>query len=374
MTIITSRFERRLGKGDRDPADGVRAGGVTRRLSTRRSERHRGEPWRDWAAIGLWIHAQMLLVALISPSWPWLLLAALPLSLAFATGTLTILHDAGHRRFSRRTWPNVFAVQTAVPLGFFVQHWTLKHRVHHRSSQVYPLDEATRNTTVRMHPGIERKPVHRYQHLYAWFLYALAWVGELDSQFTYVRKGNIIGLEVPPFHVRLGQWLFEKAFWALVITPYVLLLGPGKFTLYFMVAMSVGAVQAAIVLVVGHINEGLYAPSEQPAPRDWSKHLVATTASFSTRSLPMRWLTGGMTHHLAHHLKPVAPRHQLPQLHTTVVEKVVRASGLPHVEYPTLTSATISHYRRLKELGRTDGGPPVVTGPTAAGAPAGGGQ
>lgn len=124
--------------------------------------------------------------------------------------------------------------------------------------------------------------------------------------------------------------------------------------------------QAAIVLVVGHINEGLYAPSEQPAPKDWSKHLVATTASFSTKSLPMRWLTGGMTHHLAHHLKPVAPRYQLPQLHTTVVEKVVKASGLPQVEYPTLTAATISHYRRLKELGRTDGGPPVVTGPTVA--------
>ncbi|GAA3606241.1 hypothetical protein GCM10022223_22640 [Kineosporia mesophila] len=366
MTIITSRFERRAGKGgNAESADRESTLGVARRLSARRSDRHRGEPWRDWAAIGLLNHAQMLAVALIAPSWPWLLLAALPLSLTFATGTLTILHDAGHRRFSRKTWPNVLATQTAIPLGFFVQHWTLKHRVHHRSSQVYPLDEATRNTTVRMHPGIERKPIHRYQHFYAWFLYAFAWVGELDSQITYVRKGNIIGLEVPPFRVRLGQWLFEKAFWALVISPYGILLGPGKFALYFMVAMSLGAVQAAIVLVVGHINEGLYAPDEQPAPKDWSKHLVATTASFNTGSLPMRWLTGGMTHHLAHHLKPVAPRHQLPQLHTTVVAKVVQASGLPHVEYPTLTSATISHYRRLKELGHSDGGPPVVTGPTA---------
>jgi linoleoyl-CoA desaturase len=306
--------------------------------------------------IGLLNHAQLLAVALIRPSWPWLLLAAIPFSVTLAIGTLTVLHDAGHHRFARKTWPNVVAVHTAVPLGFWVSHWTLKHRVHHRASQVYPLDEATRNTLVRMHPGVELRPYHRYQHIYAWFLYGLAWVGELNSQATFIVKGNVLGVEVPDRAARIRSFLAEKALVAVLLTPYVLLLGWGKLAIYVVAGMTLGSVLTAVVLVVGHINVGLKPSSQAPSQKEWSRHLVRTTADFNLGSRPVRWLTGGMTHHLAHHLKPVAPRHQLPQLTETVVQKVVAAAGEPHVVYPTLTRATINHARRLRELGR-----PLVT-------------
>jgi linoleoyl-CoA desaturase len=114
------------------------------------------------------------------------------------------------------------------------------------------------------------------------------------------------------------------------------------------------------VLVVGHINEGLYPPTEVPSQKEWSRHLVRTTANFNTDNPVVRWFTGGMTHHLAHHLKPVAPRHQLPVLNDTVVQDIVDKSGLPLVEYPTLIAATRSHGRRLRELGRADFIDPVV--------------
>jgi len=355
MTIIATRLERRSAAARVAPA-----AKVTRRLSSRRSDRNRGEPWRDWAVIALLNHAQLLTVALIRPSWPWLLLAAIPLGVTLATGTLTVLHDAGHRRFARKEWPNVFAVQTSVPLGLWVSHWTLKHRVHHRASQVYPVDEATRSNLIRMHPGVPLRPHHRYQHLYAWFLYGLAWVGELNSQLTFVFKGNVIGVEVPSFWRRVRSFLLEKAFCAVVLLPYILLLGVGKLAVYVVTAMTFGAVLAAIVLVVGHINEGLYPPSEVPAPKEWSRHLVRTTANFNTTNPVVRWFTGGMTHHLAHHLKPVAPRHTFPHLNNTVVQDVVAKSGLPLVEYPTLIAATRSHARRLRELGRADFVEPTV--------------
>jgi linoleoyl-CoA desaturase len=358
MTIIATRFDRRV-PGSPGPSAGT---GVTRRLTSRRSDRHRGEPWRDWAAIALLNHAQLLVVALIRPSWPWLLLLAIPFAVTLSTGTLTVLHDAGHRRFARTEWPNVFAVQTSVPLGLWVSHWTLKHRVHHRASQVFPVDEATRSNLVRMHPGVPLKPHHRFQHIYAFPLYGLAWVGELNSQLTFVWKGNVIGVEVPSRAARARSFLLEKAFCAVVLLPYVLLLGPVKLAIYVVTAMTLGAVLAAIVLVVGHINEGLYPPSQVPSQKEWSKHIVRTTANFNTSNRVVRWLTGGMTHHLAHHLKPVAPRHELPTLNDTVVQDVVAKSGLPLVEYPSLFAATLSHARRLRELGRPDvpGSPEVL--------------
>lgn len=313
----------------------------------------RTEPWRDWAVLAVLNHGQLLAVGGLRPGWPWLLLNALPLGLTLAIGTLTVLHDAGHRRFARAEWPNVLAVQTSVPLGLWVGHWTLKHRVHHRVSQVYPLDESTRSSSLlRLHPATPLRPVHRYQHLYAWALYGLAWVGELRSQLTYLRTGSVAGTDTPRGLARVRSFLSEKALCAVVLTPYALLSGPGRFAVYLLTAMTFGSVFAAVVLVVGHVNIGLAPTTQAPTGREWSGHLVRTTASFSTSNTAVRWLTGGMTHHLAHHLRPVAARRELPALHRTLVPQVAAAAHTPQVDYPTLTSAIRSHFQRLRELGR----------------------
>jgi len=118
--------------------------------------------------------------------------------------------------------------------------------------------------------------------------------------------------------------------------------------------MTVGSVIAAVVLVVGHINTGLMPACSAPqGRREWSAHLVRTSASFRTQSRAARWLTGGMTHHLAHHLRATAPRGELPVLHTTVVAEVVAATGATLVEYPTFSSAVRGHWRVLRSLGQT---------------------
>lgn len=272
-----------------------------------------------------------------------------------ATATLTVLHDAGHRRFARRAWPNVIAVHTASPVGFWVAHWTLKHRVHHKYTQVYPLDDATRSSgMVRLHPSAPRWRVHRFQHLYAWVLYSLAWAGELRSQVTFLRTGALAGIETPGPWRRTGSFLLEKGLCALVLLPYALVIGVRDLAVLFVTAMSLASVIAAVVLVVGHINIGLHPTSLVPGGREWAAHLVRTTASFNTESFVVRWMTGGMTHHLAHHLKPVAARADLPELHRSTVVEVVAASGEELVEYPTLLSAVRGHYRKLRDLGRSD--------------------
>jgi len=102
-------------------------------------------------------HSQLPAVAGLRPAWPWLPLplplSALPLGLTLAIGALTVLHEAGHQRLARARRPNVLAIQTSLPLGLWVRHWSLKHRVHHRVSQVCPLDESTRSSSLlRLRP------------------------------------------------------------------------------------------------------------------------------------------------------------------------------------------------------------------------------
>jgi linoleoyl-CoA desaturase len=298
-------------------------------------------------------HGMLVAVAVLQPAWPWLLLAALPLGVTMSTATLTVLHDAGHRRLSKRTWPNVLAVQTSAPVGLWVGHWTLKHRVHHRVTQVYPLDDATRSSgMVRLHPGAPLHPMHRFQHYYAWPLYGLAWLGEIRSQVNFMRTGELAGIEAPPKRARRISFAAEKVFCLAVLAPYFWLVGPLSMTVLMLVALTWGSFLVGVLNVVGHINIGLSPTSQAPRGREWTAHIVRTTANFSTSSRTMRWLSGGLTHHLAHHLRPIAPRAQLPELHETLVPETARAAGEQVVTYPSLTAAVRGHFEALRVLGR----------------------
>lgn len=326
------------------------------RASHRRGavRRPRWEPWRDWVIITLLNHAILLTIALLHVRGMELALSAVPLAMGFAVGTLTVLHDAGHRMFGRRSLPNVFAVQTSTPLGLWVGHWGRKHRVHHKWSQVYPHDEATRSSgMVRLHPGAPRRPAHRWQHLYIWPLYGLTWLGELRSQLTFLRTGVVAGGRSVGRRQRSVSFVAEKLLCALVLLPYALLLGVGRLALLMLLAMTLASVLVALVLVVGHINMDLQ-PSTRAPEAGWTAYLMRTTASFSTSNRVTRWLTGGMTHHHVHHLRPLALRSDFPALHRALVQDVAATTGVGVAEFPTFTSALTGHARRLRELGRPD--------------------
>jgi linoleoyl-CoA desaturase len=201
--------------------------------------------------------------------------------------------------------------------------------------------------------------VHRYQHLYAWGLYSLAWAGELKSQLTYLRTGVVTGSETPGTAARVGSFALEKGLWLLVLAAYVREIGLLRLAVLLLVAETLASLLAAVTTVVGHVNVGLEPEPGLPGAK-WAAHIVRTTASFNTRSVLVRFWTGGLTHHLAHHLRPVALRSELPRLHATTVQDVVASTGVPQSEYPTLTAAVAAHYRRLRELGR-----PTATQPAA---------
>lgn len=312
------------------------------------------EPWRDAVVIGLVTHAVLVTAVLLHPSVLGAALLGAPLAVIMSIGTLTVLHDAGHRMFGRRAWVNVAVTHVAAPGGFWVGHWTLKHRVHHKMSQVYPVDENTRSSSfLRLHVEAPYRPVHRFQHLYAWALYSLAWVGEIRSQWTFLRTGVVVGAEHTPVRERVRSFAVEKTLWVAVLAPYTWLLGPLRMAVLVLVTETLGSLLSALVLVVGHINVGLQDTPGAPG-REWAAHLVRTTASFRTGSRVARWLTGGMTHHLAHHLRPAATRSQFPRIHETTVQQVASGLGLEQSEYRTFSGAVVSHYRRLRELGTGD--------------------
>jgi linoleoyl-CoA desaturase len=119
---------------------------------------------------------------------------------------------------------------------------------------------------------------------------------------------------------------------------------------------------AAVILSVGHISEDLTPGDVAPQGRmEWEANLVRTSASFNTKSHLLHWITGGLTHHLAHHLRAGVSREELKSVHETDVVEAAAASGYEQIEYPTLTRAVISHRNQLRNLGRADAVLPVVS-------------
>lgn len=105
------------------------------------------------------------------------------------------------------------------------------------------------------------------------------------------------------------------------------------------------------VVALGHINVGLQYAWAGSTERDWTAYVTATTASFSTGSRFMPWLTGGLTHHLAHHLRPLATRRELRNLHSRMAEGGEHRPATGIVEFETLRAALRGHGRALKRLG-----------------------
>jgi len=77
-------------------------------------------------------------------------------------------------------------------------------------------------------------------------------------------------------------------------------------------------------------------------------------------------LTGGMTHHLAHHLRPAAARQQLPMIHVRTATALAAEAAEPLRDFPTLLAAVRGHGTRLRELGRSDRPSPIGWAPVRA--------
>lgn len=146
---------------------------------------------------------------------------------------------------------------------------------------------------------------------------------------------------------RLRSFLAEKVTTALVLLPYVLATGPSRIALVLAGALTVASLLAALVLLVGHVNVGV--TDEPGAP--FLRQVLTSTVAFSTSSVWLRRLTGGLTHHQVHHLRPHAPRSAFAQLHVEMVVPTAQERSLPVHEFPTLRSAVVGHFRTMRELG-----------------------
>lgn len=129
----------------------------------------------------------------VFPSWVSLFLAiALGMNMAFIG--FNICHDALHGSYSSRPWINNTLGFLFNVIGANVYIWKITHnKIHHTYTKIVGHDG-----DLEIAPGVVRvaatemhRPIHRYQHIYAFLLYSLAsvsWFFKKDYKKFFQKK------------------------------------------------------------------------------------------------------------------------------------------------------------------------------------------
>ena len=270
---------------------------------------------------------------------------------------LNIAHDSNHNAISSEPLVNKALNYVFDICGISSYMWRiLHHRGHHSCVNVHGEDDAlTGRGLLRFTPHEPLRPMQRFQHVYALFLYA---VFSLD--YVFVRDFECFFWPMHDYLRRARHRLREyvilfagKAFYLIymLVLPVLLLHMPVLLvvTAFLLVHLIVG-LSVALVFQTTHTVDSTYFPKGRDEFDNGVYHIFATTADYATGNPVVGWLAGGLNHHIVHHLCPFVCHTHYGAL-TQIVKETADEFGVPYRQHPTMTRAIWHHLMLLKQLG-----------------------
>jgi linoleoyl-CoA desaturase len=274
---------------------------------------------------------------------------------------MSVMHDANHGAYSSSMLINKLGGYSLNLIGANAFNWKIKHNIlHHTYTNISNLDEdLDTEGTMRLSPYAERKYMHRYQHLYAFFIYGLvtlewALARDFRSLIKYAKNGLILKVKLM---TELAFLVFSKLVYFFFVFGFPLLLVDitwwqlliGFFVLHF----TAGVILAS-TFQLAHVVEATFYPSpDGNIENEWAIHQLITTSNFCRNNKLLSWFIGGLNFQIEHHLFPhVCHVHYRAISH--IVKSTVEEFNLPYNEHPNLYSAYSSHFRLIKRLGKRD--------------------
>jgi len=306
-----------------------------------------------------------LLVFVATTWWQALPLAVL-LALTVVAIGFNIMHDASHQAYSDRRWVNRLMAMSLDLVGGSSYFWHWKHVVfHHTFVNVIGYDTDIDLAGLgRLTPHHRRAWIHRWQHLYVWFLYGVMVVKwHLYDDFRLALTGRMGAHRFP--RPRAWQWVGffggKVVFLSLAFAlPLALHPAWAVAAVYLTTTVIVGVV-LAVVFQLAHCLEQADFPVDRIAGRidkAWAVHQVETSVDFARDSRAACWLLGGLNFQIEHHLFSRICHVNYPAI-AGLVEETCREFGVRYNCNKTFLSALRAHYRGLREMGRA---PPAAFG------------
>lgn len=291
--------------------------------------------------------------------WVGILLSVL-LGLALISTAFNVMHDACHKSFSSKKWVNDLMGLTMNALGGNAFLWKIKHNIiHHTYTNIDGVDDDLANgALLRLCVSQKWRPLHRYQYLYMFFLYAVstfAWMLVFDfvKYFSMrIHTTPISKIDVKEHIIFWMSKLLYIFFYALLPIYFV---GWQAWLVGFLaIHLTMGLVMS-VIFQLAHVVEktNFYTAdggTEVPASA-WAEHEIQTTTDFAQDNKWLSWAIGGLNFQVEHHLFPTVSHIHYPAL-SKIVEEQCRKFLLPYHVYPTMRQAIASHVRLMKRLGK----------------------
>lgn len=272
-----------------------------------------------------------------------------------------IMHDGAHGSFSKHQWLNHTAAFSLNIMGGSSFMWNIKHNIiHHAYTNIDGVDDDIDiQPWLRMSSTQPKLVIHRYQHLYFWFLYSLLyilWVFVLDFQKYFKRKVGAMPLKKMHFADHLVFWGFKLFYLFMFIAIPVYAVGFVEWLTGFIIFSLVAGFVLSIIFQLAHTVEHTHFPMPQPSTGkmedEWAIHQLKTTANFAPKNKFISWLVGGLNFQIEHHLFP-----RVSHIHYSKIRKIIKQActeyGVPYIEYRRMRHAIVSHVSFLKQMGRS---------------------
>lgn len=275
---------------------------------------------------------------------------------------LSIMHDANHGAYSSKPWVNNLLGATLNLVGGHSFNWKVQHNVlHHTYTNVHEVDEdISPRGVLRMAPGSPWKPMHRYQHLYAWFFYGLlTFVWILFKDFQRLTRYQRDGFVTRQKSTAVKEWsilLLTKVIYVIyicVIPMQVLDISFGTWFIGFLTMHYISGFILAIIFQPAHVVDGTIYPEADDQgnlENNWAIHQMQTTTNFAMDSTWFSWYVGGLNFQVEHHLFP-----QICHIHyrklAPILEATAKEFGVPYKKKKTFLDAVLDHAKMMKVLG-----------------------
>ena len=248
-------------------------------------------------------------------------------------------------------------------IGGHSEIWRLQHNVlHHSYTNIDGGDEDIFITPIlRFSPNQRLMAIHRFQHIYAWFLYGLMTLSKLvfndvSRAFRY-RKMGLIKTDGDFGRILSGIIIWKLIYvgYTLIIPLAVLDIAAWMILVGYLLMHFITGFMLSVVFQSAHVMPECEFPipdDEGNVENNFAVHQLSTTTNFAPKNRLLSWAIGGLNYQIEHHLFPT-----ICHIHYRKLSKIVAATarefGIEYHTQKTFLGAIASHARMLFELGRT---------------------
>ena len=238
--------------------------------------------------------------------------------------------------------------------------WNNKHNiVHHTYTNIDGIDDDIEiKPLLRMCPTQKKYMIHRFQHIYVWFLYTLLliiWVFGTDYTKYFRRKVGSVPIKKFSSFDHFAFWTAKVFYYTFMIALPIYILGFLPWLVGFLVMAMFAGLVLSVVFQLAHTIEETAFPVPTVATNDieneWAIHQIETTANFATKNKLISWLVGGLNFQIEHHLFPKISHVHYPEI-SKIIKKTCEEFNVKYIEHRKMRHALVSHATYLRRMGR----------------------